>query len=69
MDRFLNTVNGKQVAARALILSDGRAKACGGDKRSGVGRESAQAEIHASLQTKMVRIDTAGTVAAPFVIR
>ena len=40
-----------------------------GDKRSGVGRESARAEIHASLQTKMVRIDTEGTVAAPFVIR
>lgn len=41
----------------------------GGYKRSGVGRESGQEAINAYLQTKTVWIDTAGTVANPFVIR
>lgn len=41
----------------------------GGYKRSGVGRESGQEAIDAYLQTKTVWIDTAGTVANPFVIR
>ncbi len=41
----------------------------GGYKRSGVGRESGQEAINAYLQTKTVWIDTAGTIANPFVIR
>jgi aldehyde dehydrogenase (NAD+) len=41
----------------------------GGYKRSGVGRESGQEAVNAYLQTKTVWIDTAGTVANPFVIR
>ena len=41
----------------------------GGYKRSGVGRESGQEAIGEYLQTKTVWIDTAGTVANPFVIR
>jgi acyl-CoA reductase-like NAD-dependent aldehyde dehydrogenase len=41
----------------------------GGYKRSGVGRESGQEAINAYLQTKTVWIDTAGTVANPFVLR
>ncbi|WP_333814184.1 aldehyde dehydrogenase [Tabrizicola sp.] len=41
----------------------------GGYKRSGIGRESGQEAIGEYLQTKTVWIDTAGTVANPFVIR
>ena len=41
----------------------------GGYKRSGIGRESGQEATGEYLQTETVWIDTAGTVANPFVIR
>ena len=41
----------------------------GGYKQSGIGRESGLTAVHEFLQTKSVWIDTAETVADPFVIR
>jgi (Z)-2-((N-methylformamido)methylene)-5-hydroxybutyrolactone dehydrogenase len=41
----------------------------GGNKRSGIGRESGHSSIDAYLQTKSVWIDTIGKTANPFVIR